>query len=704
MTAHSGARPFVLHVRRRAGALRESFHSLPLRAGAGVNREPPRHVGDSVFRPPHLRMLDLPDTPAATLKPSASIPEATILFAGDSGDGMQVTGAQFTLATALARNDLATLPDFPAEIRAPQGTTYGVSGFQLHFGSVNIRTPGDEVDLLVAMNPAALKVNLHRVRAGGAVLVDVDSFVKRELDLAGYDANPLDAALKAKYQVFEVPITSISREALKPSGLGHKEVDRSRNMFALGLSLWLYGRPMESALDWAARKFGKNAAIREANLHLLRKGYHYGETTELFATRYEVAAATLPAGRYRAIRGAEALALGLITAAEKSGLPLYYSTYPITPASDLLHELSRHKHFGVYTFQAEDEIASIGAAIGVAFGGGLGVTGTSGPGMALKTEALGLAVMTELPIVVINVQRGGPSTGLPTKTEQSDLLQAVFGRNGEAPIPVIAASTPGDCYETIYEACRMAVRYMTPVIFLSDGHLANGSEPWHIPDPDALPAFDVSFATRPNTTVSMEERADDDPGGNAEAGGTEFFLPYKRDPETLARPWAKPGTAGLEHRIGGIEKQHETGNVSYDAANHEFMVKMRAEKVARVAQDYAPTVLNGPAEGDVLVVGWGSTRGAIEAAVERLRARGVAVSSVHVRNVWPLPNDLGAVFGGFRHLVVPEMNNGQFVRLLRDAYLLPFVPLNKIQGQPFKTSEIEAYVDGVLADVAPVPA
>ncbi len=629
---------------------------------------------------PLLRFLFAMPDPAISAKPIQSIPEATILFAGDSGDGMQVTGAQFTLATALARNDLATLPDFPAEIRAPAGTRFGVSGFQLHFGAVDIRTPGDEVDLLVAMNPAALVVNLHRVREGGAILVNTDAFARRDLELAKLADNPLDdPALRQKYQVFEVALTSIVREALKESPLNTKQIDRTRNMFALGLALWLYDRPVEPALEWVAAKFSRNAEIQDANLHLLRKGYHYGETTEVFVTRYQVAPAQLPSGRYRAIRGAEATALGLVTAGQKSGLPVFYSTYPITPASDLLHELARVKNFGVLTFQAEDEISAISAAVGVAFGGGLGVTGTSGPGMALKTEALGLAVMTELPLVVVNVQRGGPSTGLPTKTEQSDLLQALYGRNGEAPVPIVAASTPGDCFETVYEACRIAVRYMTPVIFLSDGYLANGSEPWRIPDPDALPLFDVAFAAAPS------------------GDGAADFLPYRRDERTLARPWAKPGTAGLEHRIGGLEKQHETGNVSYDPDNHERMVKLRAEKIARVAQDIPPTAVNGAVTGDLLLVGWGSTRGAIEAAVERLQRRGARVSSLHLRHLNPLPADLAGIFAGFKHLLVPELNDGQLVRVLRERFLLPFEGVNKIQGVPFKTAEIERAVEARLA-------
>ena len=643
--------------------------------------------------------MSVPETETARApKPATPLPEATLLFAGDSGDGMQVTGGQFTRATALARNDLATLPDFPAEIRAPAGTTYGVSGFQIHFGSVEIRTPGAEVDLLVAMNPAALKVNVHRVKPSGTVLVDRDAFDARHLELAGYAATPLDDALRARFTVVEVPLTSLVREALHGSGLNTKQVDRSRNMFALGLALWLYSRPLEPALEWAGTKFGKDATVREANLLLLRKGHHYGETVEAFAHRYEVAPARLAAGTYRAIRGAEALALGLVAAGQKSGLDLVYATYPITPASDLLHELAKHKNFGVMTIQAEDEIAAAGAALGASFGGALGVTGTSGPGMALKTEAIGLAVMTELPLVVVNVQRAGPSTGMPTKTEQSDLFQAVYGRNGEAPLPVLAASTPTDCFETVYEAARIAVAYMTPVVVLSDGYIANGSEPWRLPDPDALAPFPPRFETPATaaaagdvaTVVAPDERH---PHG-------ERFLPYARHAETLARPWATPGTAGLEHRIGGLEKQHETGNVSYDPENHERMVHLRAEKIRRVQHEIPPTTVTGPDAGDVLLIGWGSTRGALEVAAERLRAKGHAVAHAHVRHLWPLPPDLDRLCARYRRLVVAELNNGQLVHLLRDAYLRPFVACTKVQGQPFKANDLVGFVEAMLADEA----
>jgi len=601
-----------------------------------------------------------------------TLPEATVLFAGDSGDGMQLTGTQFTLATAHAMNDLATLPDFPAEIRAPVGTTYGVSGFQLHFGSVDIRTPGDEVDLLVAMNPAALVVNLDRVKPGGTVLVNSNSFEKKDLNLANLDSNPLEDGSLDKYRVIQVELTHLTRETLKDTDLNQKQIDRSKNMFALGLALWLYSRPIEPAQRWLESKFGRKPEIRDANLELLKKGFHFGETTEQFVTRYEVSPATLPPGRYRAVQGVQALAMGIVAAANKSGLPITYGSYPITPASDLLHALSRYKNHGIMTIQAEDEIAAIGMAIGASFGGALGITGTSGPGVALKSEAMGLAHITELPLVIVNVQRGGPSTGLPTKTEQSDLMQALFGRNGDAPMPVIAASTPGDCFEVAYEACRIAVKYMTPVVLLSDGYLANGSEPWLIPDPDDLRDFDVSFATETN----------------AEVDGQEVFHGYIRDEGTLARPWAKPGTPGLEHRIGGLEKADGTGNVSYDAANHEKMTRLRAEKVERVQQDMKPLEVFGDESADLLIIGWGSTRGAIEAGVTRALNAGHKAAAVHLRWVHPLPPDLGEVLSRFDSFLVPELNNGQLVRILRDRFLLPFEAMNKIQGRPFGPSEI----------------
>ena len=605
------------------------------------------------------------------------IPEATVLFAGDSGDGMQLTGSQFTLASAYAHNDLATLPDYPAEIRAPAGTTYGVSGFQLHFGSVDIHTPGDKVDLFIAMNAAALKVHLHRVREGGTVVVNVNSFEKRDLDLADLDSNPLEDGTLDGYQVLEVPLTKLTRDALSDTDLSKKQVDRSKNMFALGLSLWMYSRPVEPAEEWIRKKFDEKPAVRDANLHVLHKGFHYGETVGAIGSRYEVNPAAMKPGTYRALRGAEALALGLVAASVKSGLDLFYGSYPITPASDILHELSKHKNFGVKTFQAEDEIAAVGSALGASFSGSLGVCATSGPGVALKTETIGLGVITELPLVIVDMQRGGPSTGLPTKPEQGDLLQAVYGRNGEAPLPVLAATSPGDCFHTAYEACRIATKYMTPVILLADGYLGNGSEAWRIPDTDALPSFDVQFETE-KTDRTIHK--DDD--------GNDQFLPYVRNPETLARVWAKPGTPDLEHRIGGLEKEHETGDVSYDPENHEKMVKLRAEKIMRVQQEIPPTTVYGEQEGDVLILGWGSTKGAIEEAVERLTAKGHAVGAVMLRHVWPLPPDLESVIDRYDRVVVPELNNGQLIRLLRDQYVRDFVPLNKIQGRPFRAEEI----------------
>ena len=605
------------------------------------------------------------------------IPEATVLFAGDSGDGMQLTGSQFTLASAYAHNDLATLPDYPAEIRAPAGTTYGVSGFQLHFGSVDIHTPGDKVDLFIAMNAAALKVHLHRVREGGTVVVNVNSFKKRDLDLADLDSNPLEDGTLDGYQVLEVPLTKLTRDALSETDLSKKQVDRSKNMFALGLSLWMYSRPVEPAEEWIRKKFDEKPAVRDANLHVLHKGFHYGETVGAIGSRYEVNPAAMKPGTYRALRGAEALALGLVAASVKSGLDLFYGSYPITPASDILHELSKHKNFGVKTFQAEDEIAAVGSALGASFSGSLGVCATSGPGVALKTETIGLGVITELPLVIVDMQRGGPSTGLPTKPEQGDLLQAVYGRNGEAPLPVLAATSPGDCFHTAYEACRIATKYMTPVILLADGYLGNGSEAWRIPDTDALPSFDVQFETE-KTDRTIHK--DDD--------GNDQFLPYVRNPETLARVWAKPGTPDLEHRIGGLEKEHETGDVSYDPENHEKMVKLRAEKIMHVQQEIPPTTVYGEQEGDVLILGWGSTKGAIEEAVERLTAKGHAVGAVMLRYVWPLPSDLESVIDRYDRVVVPELNNGQLIRLLRDQYVRDFVPLNKIQGRPFRAEEI----------------
>jgi 2-oxoglutarate ferredoxin oxidoreductase subunit alpha len=615
-----------------------------------------------------------------------ALDDVVVLFAGDSGDGMQLTGSQFTLASAHARNDLATLPDFPAEIRAPAGTLYGVSGFQLHFGSGPVLTPGDEVDLLVAMNPAALRVNLERVRPGGAVLVNTNAFTERDLGLAGYASSPLDDGTLDGYERHDVELTRLTHEALADSGLSKQETDRAKNMFALGLALWLYTRPVEPARQWIRTKFAAKPEIRDANLRALDKGYHYGDVSESFVARYEVAPADLPPGTYRAIRGNEALALGLVAASVKSGLDLFYGTYPITPASDLLHALSKYKSFGVRTVQAEDEIAAVGAAIGASFGGALGVTATSGPGMALKAEFMGLATMTELPLVVVDVQRAGPSTGMPTKTEQSDLLMALYGRNGEAPTPVLAPKTPGECFEAAYHAARIALKYMTPVVLLSDGYLGNGSEPWRLPDPDALPPIDVSFADAASAAVS-------DDGA---------FLPYVRDEATLARGWARPGTAGLEHRIGGLEKDARTGGVSYDPENHQRMTETRAAKVERIAREFPPVDVEGDAaedgEGDVLVVGWGSTYGAIKKAVAQANERGRRVGHAHLRWLNPLPPGLAEAMARYRHVLVPELNHGQLVRVLRERFLVPARSLAKIQGLPFTGREVEAAVAALAAE------
>ena len=615
------------------------------------------------------------------------VDDVVVLFAGDSGDGMQLTGGQFTLATAHARNDLATLPDFPAEIRAPAGTLYGVSGFQLHFGSGAVHTPGDEVDLLVAMNPAALKVNLHRVktgapgRAAGAILANTSAFTPRDLDLAGYETNPLEDGSLDAYELHPVALTELTHQALAETDLSKKEADRAKNMFALGLALWLYTRPAEPARAWIRTKFAAQPRLRDANLLALEKGLHFGETTETFAARYEVAPAALPPGRYRAIRGNEALALGLVAASAQSGLDLFYGTYPITPASDLLHALSRYKSHGVRTVQAEDEIAAVGAALGASFGGGLGVTATSGPGLALKSEFIGLATMTELPLVVVDVQRAGPSTGMPTKTEQSDLMMALYGRHGESPTPVLAARTPGDCFEAAYEACRVAVWAMTPVVLLSDGYLGNGSEPWRIPDVADLVPF----------TVRQLAAGDDAP-----RDGDGAFLPYRRAEDSGARSWAPAGTPDLEHRIGGLEKDAETGGVSYDPANHQRMTELRADKVARLADVLPPLAVEGDAagdgDGDVLVVGWGSTYGAIKAAVEAARSGGLRVGHAHLRWLNPLPRGLGDALGRYRRVLVPELNAGQLVKVLRERYLVAAESLPKVQGLPFTAREIEAAI------------
>ncbi len=602
----------------------------------------------------------------------------TIRFAGDSGDGMQLTGTQFTKTTAVFGNDLATLPDYPAEIRAPTGSLPGVSGFQLSFSSSDIRTPGDQPDVLVAMNPAALKTNVGDLRAGGLLIVDKNEFNSTNLKKAAYAANPLEDGSLAKFQLVPIEITRQNELALEDSSLSSKDKFRSRNFYALGLILWLYDRSMDTTVRWATEQFKRRPEVLDANLKALRAGYNFGETTELFRVRYEVAPAHVPPGKYRHISGNEATALGFIAASVQSGLPLFYGSYPITPASDVLHELSKHKNFGIKTFQAEDEIAAIGAAIGASYAGHLALTGTSGPGLALKSEALNLAVMTELPIVVIDVQRAGPSTGMPTKTEQSDLLQAMYGRNGDSPVAIIAPATPSECFFMAIEAFRIALKYMVPVIFMSDGYLGNGSEPWRIPLMSELPKVEYHYAPMDGS-----------------------FSPYKRDPETLARPWAVPGQKGLEHRIGGIEKSADTGDISYDPRNHHEMTLARAERVARIAGDIPQMEISGPSEGDLLLLGWGGTYGAITTAAESARKRGLKVSSAHIRYLNPFPSNLGQVLSGFKKVMIPELNNGQLSLLIRGKFLVDAVGFNKISGQPFKIAELEGKIDEMLGLAGP---
>ena len=597
--------------------------------------------------------------------------DVVIKFAGDSGDGMQLTGSQFTNNTAMLGIDLATFPDFPAEIRAPQGTLPGVSGFQLRFSSDRIFTPGDECDVLVAMNAAALKTNLKGLKRTGKIIANVDGFDPKNLRLANYPdgVNPLENGSLEGYEVIKMDVTKMTREALKEFDLGIKEKDRAKNMFVLGFLYWMYNRSMDNTIQFLKEKFGKKPEILNSNIRALQSGYNFGDTTETFTTRYSVEKAKMPAGSYRSIMGNQALSYGLIAASQKSGLQLFLGSYPITPASDILHELSRHKGFGIKTFQAEDEIAAITSAIGAAYGGSLGVTTTSGPGMALKAEAMGLAVMLEIPLLIINVQRGGPSTGLPTKTEQSDLLQSYYGRNGECPMPIVSASTPSDCFSAVYEAVRIAVQHMTPVIFLSDGYIANGAEPWLYPKADDLPAIAVDFKKE----LGHHE---------------ETFHPYLRD-EKLVRPWAIPGTAGLEHRVGGLEKQNITGNVSYDPENHQLMVKIRQEKIDKIA-DYLPEqkLDNGPEKGKVLVVGWGSTYGAIKSAVVDLLAAGNSVSHVHLRYIRPFPKNLGDILKNFEHILIPELNNGQLIKIIRDQYFVDAKGYHKIMGVPLTKSEL----------------
>lgn len=608
------------------------------------------------------------------------VQDVVIKFAGDSGDGMQLTGTQFTNNTALLGADLSTFPDFPAEIRAPQGTIPGVSGYQLRFSSEAIHTPGDAWDVLVAMNAAALKTNIKSLKKGGKLIVNVDGFDAKNLRLANYPegVNPIEDDSLQGYEVIKMDVTKMTREALKDSPLGTKEKDRAKNMFVLGFLYWMYGRDISSTEKFLNEKFGKKQEILESNLKVLRAGYNYGDTTETFTTQYKVDKAKIEAGSYRSIMGNQALAYGLIAASVKSGLNIFLGTYPITPASDILHELSRHKNFNVRTFQAEDEIAGISAAIGASYGGHLGVTTTSGPGMALKTEAMGLALMLEIPLVIVNVQRGGPSTGLPTKTEQSDLLQAYYGRNGESPMPVVSASTPSDCFEAAYEAVRIAVEHMTPVILLSDGYIANGAEPWKYPNAENLPPIHVEFKT--------------------ELGHEEIkFQPYQRN-EKLVRPWAVPGTPGLEHRIGGLEKQNITGNVSYDPENHQLMVKLRQEKVDKIA-DYIPAqkLDNGPERGKVLVLGWGSTYGVIKTAVAELLAEGHEVAHAHLRYVRPFPKNLGDILRNYDTVLIPEINNGQLIKIIRDQYLVDAKGYNKIMGVPITQAELTEAIKKYLA-------
>jgi len=608
------------------------------------------------------------------------IEDVVIKFAGDSGDGMQLTGSQFSNNTALIGNDLSTFPDFPAEIRAPIGTLPGVSGFQLHFSSNRIFTPGDACDVLVAMNAAALKVNMKGLKKGGIIIANTDGFDAKNLRLANYPegVNPLEDGSLADYQLHTMDITKMTREALKDINMGMKEKDRAKNMFVLGFLYWLYDRNMENTETFLTEKFGKKPEILESNLRTLRAGYNFGDTVEAFTTRFRVEKARMEPGTYRSITGNTALSYGLVAASQKANLPIFLGTYPITPASDILHDLSKYKNFGIRTFQAEDEIAGISSAIGASYGGHMGVTTTSGPGMALKGEAMGLAVMLEIPLLIINIQRGGPSTGLPTKTEQSDLLQAYYGRNGECPMPIIAAATPADCFNGIFDAFRIAVQHMTPVIFLSDGYIANGSEPWRFPKSADLPTIEVKYKK------GLEE-------------GEETFLPYHRD-ENLVRPWAIPGTPGLEHRIGGLEKQNITGNVSYDAENHQLMVKIRQEKVDKIAEHIPLQKIElGPEKGKVLVLGWGSTFGSIKSAVLELLEEGHEVAHAHIRHIRPFPKNLGDILHSYDKVLIPEINNGQLIRIIRDQYLIDAQGYHKIMGVPITKSELVVRIREMLA-------
>jgi 2-oxoglutarate ferredoxin oxidoreductase subunit alpha len=622
-----------------------------------------------------------------------------IRFAGDSGDGMQLTGDRFTQESAAFGNDLATFPNFPAEIRAPQGTLPGVSSFQVHFADHDILTAGDAPDVLVAMNPAALKANLADMAPGTAIIVDSHDFTDRNLAKAGYESNPLEDdgpdSLAGKYNLSALDLTGMTVEAVKEFGLSRKDAARAKNMFALGLLSWMYGRPTETTVDFINTRFAKAPDIRDANITAFKSGWNFGETTEAFVVQYEIKPAAMPVGTYRNISGNLALSYGLVAGGVQSGLPIFLGSYPITPASDILHELSKHKRFNVTTFQAEDEIAGIGAALGAAFAGALGVTTTSGPGIALKSETIGLAVMTELPLLIIDVQRGGPSTGLPTKTEQADLLQAMFGRNGEAPVPIVAPQSPGDCFNAALEAIRIAVTYRTPVMLLSDGYLANGSEPWRIPEIAELPTIDPSFATGPNKTVTRKNKGKD---GTVTETTTEEFWPYLRDDETLARPWAIPGTPGIEHRIGGLEKGDGHGNISYDPANHDYMVRIRQAKVDRIADSLPPLEVDDPSRAaKVLVLGWGSTYGPIGAAARRVRKAGLDVAQVHLRHLNPLPKDLGDILKRYDAVMIPEMNLGQLSLLIRAKYLVDVVGYNQVNGMPLKAAELAEAITDLIA-------
>jgi 2-oxoglutarate ferredoxin oxidoreductase subunit alpha len=624
----------------------------------------------------------------ATEHPTTELDRVVIRFAGDSGDGMQLTGTQFTSVSSLFGNDTATLPDFPAEIRAPAGTLAGVSAFQVHISDHDILTPGDAPSVLVAMNPAALKSNGHFVPPGGTIIVNVDAFDERSLDKAGYTTNPLIDTSLAAYTVYEVPMTSLTMEVGKLAGVKPREAERSKNFFALGLLSWLYSRPTEPTLEWITARFAKTPQVLDANTRAFKAGFNFGETAELFESNYQVRPAFHEPGTYTNVTGNTALAWGLIAAAHQAHLPIFLGSYPITPASDILHELAKHKEFGVRTFQAEDEIAGVGAAIGAAFGGSLGITTTSGPGIDLKSESIGMAVSLELPLLVVDIQRGGPSTGLPTKTEQSDLLHAMYGRHGEAPVPIVAAMTPSHCFEAAMEAVRIAVTYRTPVFLLSDGYLANGSEPWRLPDVADLPELHVEFATKANHT---------------EPDGTESFWPYIRD-ENLARPWAVPGTPGLEHRIGGLEKEDGTGNISYDPENHERMVQLRAAKVAAIARSIPPLEVDdtdGVGGAPVLVLGWGSTYGAIAAGVRRVRARGLKVAHLQLVHLNPFPSDLGDILRAYDHVLVPEANLGQLSKMVRAEFLVDARVLSKVQGSPFRAAEIELAVLDMLGVDSP---